>query len=72
MRSRSLQCLFLSIFSYVFLLSAAQTPKVDELLADSGEKSVTVQSNKLKLTTEQNVYAVELTLPFSRCEKVKD
>ena len=47
-------------------------PKVDELLAKSGETRVTVQTNKLELTTEQNVYAVELTFPFPRCEKAKE
>ena len=47
-------------------------PKVDELIAKSGEKSVTVQSNVIKLTTEQNVYELELTFPFPRCEKAKE
>ena len=46
--------------------------KVDELLAKSGETTLTVQTNKLELTTEQNVYAVELTFPFPRCEKAKE
>ena len=46
-------------------------PTVDELLAKSGRNNVTVQSNVIKLTTEQNVYEVELTLPFPLCEKAK-
>ena len=47
-------------------------PKVDEILAKSGRNNVTVQSNVVKLTTEQDVYEVELTLPFPRCEKAKE
>jgi hypothetical protein len=47
-------------------------PRVDELLEKSGGNNVTVQSNIIKLTTEQNVYEVELTLPFPLCEKAKD
>jgi hypothetical protein len=46
-------------------------PKVDEILAKSGSNNVTVQSNVVKLTTEQDVFEVELTLPFPRCEKAK-
>ena len=46
-------------------------PKVDELIAGSRGDNVTVRSNVIKLTTEQNVYNVELTLPFPRCEKAK-
>ena len=46
-------------------------PKVDELLAKSGSNNLTVQSNVVQLTTEQNLYEVELTLPFPRCEKAK-
>ena len=47
-------------------------PKVDELIAKSGESYVTVQSNVIKLTTEQDMYEVELTLPFPQCEKAKE
>jgi hypothetical protein len=47
-------------------------PKVEEILAKSGRNNVTVQSNIVKLTTEQDVYEVELTLPFPRCEKAKE
>jgi hypothetical protein len=47
-------------------------PKVDEILAKSGRNNVTVRSNVVKVTTEQDVYEVELTLPFPRCEKVKE
>jgi hypothetical protein len=46
-------------------------PKVDELLARSGKNNVTVFSNVVKLTTEQDAYEVELTLPFPRCEKAE-
>lgn len=46
-------------------------PKVDELLEKSGGNNVTVHSNVVKLTTEQNVYEVELTFPFPLCEKAK-
>lgn len=47
-------------------------PKVDEILAKSGSNNVTVQSNAVKLTTEQDVFEVELMLPFPRCEKAKE
>ena len=47
-------------------------PKVDELLAKSGNNYVTVYSNIIKLTTDQDMYEVELTLPFPRCERVKE
>jgi hypothetical protein len=44
-------------------------PKVDELIAKGGADSVDVNSNKIEFKTEQNVYQVELTLPFPQCEK---
>jgi hypothetical protein len=47
-------------------------PKVDELIAKSEQNNVTVYSNVVKLTTEQDVYNVELILPFPQCEKVKE
>ena len=47
-------------------------PKVDELIAKSGRNNVTVHSNIIKLTTEQDMYEVELTLPFPQCEKAKE
>jgi hypothetical protein len=47
-------------------------PKVDELIAKSEQNSVTVFSNIIKLTTEQDVFSAELTLPFPRCEKIKE
>jgi len=47
-------------------------PKVDELIAKSGNSSVTVLSNVIKLTAEQDMYDVELTLPFPQCEKIKE
>ena len=47
-------------------------PKVDELLAKSGRNNTTVQSNIIKLETDQNLFDLELTLPFPRCEKAKD
>ncbi len=46
-------------------------PKVDEILAKNGSNNVTVQSNVVKLTTDQDVFEVELTLPFPRCEKAQ-
>ena len=47
-------------------------PKVGELLAKSGRNNVTVRSNVVELTTEQDVYEVELILPFPRFEKAKE
>ena len=47
-------------------------PQVDELLAKSGKNNVTAYSNIIKLTTEQDMYEVELTLPFPRCQKAKE
>lgn len=47
-------------------------PKVDELIAKSGRKNTTIQSNIVKLDTEQNHYNLELTFPFPRCEKAKE
>jgi hypothetical protein len=46
-------------------------PKVDELLAKSGHNNTTVQSNIITLETEQNLFDLELTFPFPRCEKAK-
>lgn len=45
-------------------------PKADELIAKGGNY-LTVYSNKVKLTTEQDMYEVELTLPIPQCEKAK-
>ena len=47
-------------------------PKVDELIAKSGRNNVTVLSNIVTLTTEQDVYELELTLPFPWCERAKE
>ena len=47
-------------------------PKVDELIAKSGRDHVTVYTNVLKVTADQDVYGVELTFPFPRCEKAKN
>lgn len=47
-------------------------PKVDELLKESGKNNTTVYSNTIKLETKQNLYDIELALPFPRCEKAKD
>jgi hypothetical protein len=47
-------------------------PKVDELIAKSGQKNLTVLTNIVTLTTEQDVYEVELTLPFPRCKRAKE
>jgi len=47
-------------------------PRVEELIAKSGENGVTVLTNIVTLTTEQDVYEVELTLPFPRCERAKE
>ena len=47
-------------------------PKVDELIAISGRRGVTVQGNVVKLSNDQDSYSVELTLPFPRCEEVKE
>lgn len=47
-------------------------PIVDELLAKGGGNNVTVKSNVINLTTEQNLYDVELTFPFPRCKRVKE
>jgi hypothetical protein len=46
-------------------------PKVDEILAKKGSNNVTAQTNVVKLTTEQDIFEVELVLPFPRCEKAK-
>jgi hypothetical protein len=47
-------------------------PKVDELVAKSGNKFVTGYTNVLKVTTDQDIYGVELIFPFPKCEKAKD
>ena len=47
-------------------------PRVDEILAKSGGNNLTVQSNVVKLNTDQDVFEMELTLPFPRCEKAKE
>lgn len=44
-------------------------PKVDEILEKSGDTSITVRTNVIELTAEENLYDVELTLPFPRCER---
>ena len=44
-------------------------PKVNELLAKDGSNNTTVRSNVVALTAEENLYDVELTLPFPRCER---
>ena len=46
-------------------------PKADELIAKSGSTTVTVYTNVLNVTGDQDVYGVELTFPFPNCEKAK-
>ena len=46
--------------------------KHDELLAKSGEDNVTIYTNIIELTTEHDLYDVELTFPFPRCKKAKE
>lgn len=46
-------------------------PKVDELLAKSGGNNVTVQSNVVTLTTEQDVYSGRINLAVSTVRKSK-
>jgi hypothetical protein len=55
---------------YVGLLE--NCPKVDELLVKSGRNNLTIQSNVLKLKTDQNFYDLELRLPFPHCENAKE
>ena len=43
-------------------------PKLAEFIAKSGKDSTRFFSNKIELTTEQNLYNVEITMPFSLCE----
>ena len=43
-------------------------PKVDELLEKAGTHSLEVQTNVVKLSTEQNIYDVELRFPFAPCK----
>lgn len=40
----------------------------DELLAKTTKNNIYVRSNVIKLTTDQNQYNIELTLPFKRCD----
>lgn len=47
-------------------------PKVEELIAKSGNNNVTVLTNIVSLTTNQDVYEVELTLPFPWCQRAKE
>lgn len=46
-------------------------PVVDELLAKSGRDMSLVLSNVIKLTTEQDLSDVELTLPFPLCKRTQ-
>ena len=55
---------------YLFKDRFKYCPKVDELIAKGGN-FLTVYTNVVKLTTEQDVYEVELTLPIPQCEKAK-
>lgn len=47
-------------------------PKVDELIAQSGRNGLPVRSNVVTLTTAENIFDLELTFPFPRCEKAKE
>ena len=56
---------------YLFKGRFKNCPRVDELITKGGN-FVTVYTNVVKLTTEQDMYEVELTLPFPQCEKAKE
>ena len=47
-------------------------PKVDELIAKGGGNNVTVYTNAFKVIAERDVYQVELTFPFPKCNKAKN
>ena len=59
----------LSSDAYVSAGSFINCPKVDELIAKSGRDSVNVFTNKIEVTAEENLYNIELTLPFPLCDK---
>ena len=57
---------------WLFQGTYVNCPRVDELIAKSGSKGTTAQSNVVEIDGTQNVYNLELTFPYPRCEKVKE
>lgn len=54
---------------WIFRGNYKNCPKVVELLEKSGTNDLQVRSNVVRVTTEQNVYDIELTFPFAPCER---
>jgi hypothetical protein len=61
----------LSSDNYLYNGKYVNCPKVDELIKKSGQRSTTVTTNVISLSADQNVYGLELALPFPRCQPAK-
>ncbi len=61
----------LSAQEFIFEGYYKNCPKVDELIAKGGPR-IHVPTNIIKIDAEQNLYDLELVLPFPRCKRWKE
>jgi hypothetical protein len=54
---------------WIFQGAYKKCPKVDELLAATGQRDMNLLSNVIKINGEENMFGVELTFPIPFCEK---
>ncbi|HKP36926.1 MAG TPA: SpaA isopeptide-forming pilin-related protein [Pyrinomonadaceae bacterium] len=47
-------------------------PKLDRLIKESGNDHLTIKTNVITVVAEKNLYNLDLTFPFPRCEKAKE
>lgn len=56
---------------YVYVGEYVDCPKRDSFIKQSGKDSLTVKTNVVRIVAEQNIFDLELTFPFPKCEKAK-
>lgn len=57
---------------YTFEGEFENCPKLDNLIKKSGTDHPIVKTNVIQLVADSNLYKLELTFPFPRCEKAKE
>jgi hypothetical protein len=62
----------LSAEDWVYLGEYVNCAKLDSLIKKSGKENLAVKTNVIPIVAERNVYNLELTFPFPRCEKAKE
>jgi hypothetical protein len=62
----------LSAEDWVYLGEYVNCPKLDSLIKKSGNDHLNIKTNVMQIIAERDLYNLELTFPFPRCEKAKE